>query len=229
MTTTIKTDEVELAMRLTHEMSIHLLHHSREVCLVALQAMSAVVLTELNIPITFFADRLRTADQRLLGKPTPPARELLGRRMYDLHRASLVAQYAAVHPGITMHADDFDRLDPEERQAWIETAAIAEQPEPVRAACIHCGKDVAAIADVEAVRAHAVSCKKSPAVQKVQDLENELALLRLKIDGSKAIVDAVVNAASVDVNTRLCEIKVDRKNGPAFYLIDAIATVPHGG
>lgn len=64
-------------------------------------------------------------------------------------------------------------------------------------------------------------------IDEIRDLRDQVCLLQMKVDGSKAIVDAVVAAARADVNTKISAIQIPRENGPPFYLIDAIA--PTGG
>lgn len=59
-------------------------------------------------------------------------------------------------------------------------------------------------------------------VKEIQELRDAVCVLQMKVDGSKAIVDAVVNAARTDVDTKLSAIQIPRLNGPPFYLIDAI-------
>jgi hypothetical protein len=61
---------------------------------------------------------------------------------------------------------------------------------PQRAACIHCGQDVAALDDVAAIKAHAVSCEKSPAVQQLSQLSAQLARANGKLERLKAVIRA---------------------------------------
>lgn len=64
-------------------------------------------------------------------------------------------------------------------------------------------------------------------VDEIRDLRAQVCLLQLKVDGSSAIVDAVVDAARTDVDTKLSAIQIPRLSGPPFYLVDAIS--PRGG
>lgn len=59
-------------------------------------------------------------------------------------------------------------------------------------------------------------------VEEIQELRNAVCVLQLKVDGSKAIVDAVVAAAARDVDTKISAITIPRPNGPSFHLIDAL-------
>lgn len=63
-------------------------------------------------------------------------------------------------------------------------------------------------------------------VSEVRDLRDEVCLLQLKIDGSRAIVDAVTAAARESADTKLSAIQVARESGPPFALVDAL--VPGG-
>lgn len=60
-------------------------------------------------------------------------------------------------------------------------------------------------------------------IEEIRELRNHVCLLQMKVDGSKAIVDAVVDAARNDVDTKISSIQIPRENGPPFYLIDAIS------
>ncbi|HSX22562.1 MAG TPA: hypothetical protein VLE97_07300, partial [Gaiellaceae bacterium] len=59
-------------------------------------------------------------------------------------------------------------------------------------------------------------------VSELRDARDEICLLQLKVDGGKAIVEAVEAAASADVHTKLSAIQIERPNGPPFYLVDAL-------
>lgn len=59
-------------------------------------------------------------------------------------------------------------------------------------------------------------------IDEIRDLREQVCLLQMKVDGSAAIVDAVVDAARTDVDTKISAIQIPRENGPPFYLIDAI-------
>lgn len=193
-------DEAGIAMELTRDLSLHLLHHNREVALTALQAISAVVLGELKVPITFFADRLRSADQRLRGRPTPPAREMLARRLHLQHCVSLASQLER-----PIERTPWDTLDELQREAWRAAAAVAEQPEPVRAACIHCKQDVAEISDVGAIVHHSMTCSESPVVR---ELERSRAIVaQAQLIARRWDTQDGVNGAEIDT---LRDIVFDR-------------------
>lgn len=59
-------------------------------------------------------------------------------------------------------------------------------------------------------------------LKEIRELRDAVCLLQMKLDGSKAIVDAVVTAARADVDTKLSAIQIPRPNGPPFHLIEAI-------
>ena len=59
-------------------------------------------------------------------------------------------------------------------------------------------------------------------VDEIRELRDQVCLLQMKVDGSNAIVDAVVAAARDDVDTKISAIQIPRENGPPFYLIEAI-------
>ncbi len=59
-------------------------------------------------------------------------------------------------------------------------------------------------------------------VDEIRELRDQVCLLQMKVDGSKAVVDAVVAAARDNVDTKLSTIQIPRENGPSFYLIEAI-------
>lgn len=59
-------------------------------------------------------------------------------------------------------------------------------------------------------------------LERLDEARDARLLAELKSSGSKLIVDAVRDAALTDVTTRLCEIKIDRENGPSFYLVEAL-------
>jgi hypothetical protein len=59
-------------------------------------------------------------------------------------------------------------------------------------------------------------------IEEIRDLRDEVCLLQMKVDGGKAIVDAIQAAARTDVDTKLSAIQIERPNGPPFHLIDAL-------
>ena len=59
-------------------------------------------------------------------------------------------------------------------------------------------------------------------IDEIYELRDQNTVLQMKVDGSKAIVDAIVTAAREDVDTRLCAIQIPRANGPSFSLIEAL-------
>lgn len=59
-------------------------------------------------------------------------------------------------------------------------------------------------------------------LEEIRNQRDAVCMLQMKIDGGKAIVDAVVAAARADVDTKLSSIQIERPNGPPFYLVEAI-------
>lgn len=57
----VELDAAQQAVRLTHELAIHLLHHDRDVALTALTAATAVVVSDFEVPLNVFVDRLTMA------------------------------------------------------------------------------------------------------------------------------------------------------------------------
>lgn len=65
-------DADQQAVRLAHELAIHLLHQERAVALAALTAATAVVVSDFEVPLNVFVDRLTTA-ARIAGGAEAPA------------------------------------------------------------------------------------------------------------------------------------------------------------
>lgn len=155
-------DLAGVAVALTNDLALHLLHQHREVALSALSAATAIVAPALGVPLSLFADRLKTADLRLLGHLSMPRVDAITRE-----DAITIARACAKAKPQSYYAEPF------EPHEWVIDAIVAAAgtaAEPVRAACIHCKQDVADIADVEAIRAHSMSCEKSPVVQEQRRL-----------------------------------------------------------
>lgn len=62
-------------------------------------------------------------------------------------------------------------------------------------------------------------------INEVYELRDQNSVLRMQVDGSRAIVDAITAAARTDVDTKLSAIQIERRHGPPFYLIEAISDV----
>ncbi len=127
----------------------------------ALQGLIALALPQFNVqPDVFFA-RTRALGCKLAGHEPPPS--------MSRERAVAIARTCAAGKPEKYYAEPFE---PHEWvvDAVISAAATVMQPDPIRAACIHCEQDVADIADIELIRTHSMTCEKSPVVRELQRL-----------------------------------------------------------
>lgn len=59
-------------------------------------------------------------------------------------------------------------------------------------------------------------------IEEIHALRDAVIMLEARVDGGKAIVDAVEAATRYDIDTKLSAIKIQRLDGPSFRLVDAI-------
>ena len=59
-------------------------------------------------------------------------------------------------------------------------------------------------------------------VEEIRELRDTVCTLQMKIDGTKAIVDAVVTATNDDGDPKISAIMISRPDGPPFRLVDAL-------
>lgn len=59
-------------------------------------------------------------------------------------------------------------------------------------------------------------------IAELRELRDAVCVLQMKVEGGRAIIDAVETAARVDADTRLSAIQIERPDGPPFHLVDAL-------
>lgn len=59
-------------------------------------------------------------------------------------------------------------------------------------------------------------------LEEIRALRDDVCLLQMQVDGGKAIVEAVKDAARANADTKLSAIEIQRPHGPPFRLVDAV-------
>lgn len=93
-----------------------------------------------------------------------------------------------------------------------------------RAACIHCGQDVAPVTDTDALREHARTCKQSPVVHELQQMRAERDVLRQEARELEEQRDAAreeLQRMKAATASRLLNVEEKRIVGDALRLLAA--------